>query len=112
VLRPIVQRIQDGVQREVSDLDLECFRCELVVMLEGHREQLFPSLDADPVRVERGRKYARVWKGTSCYAFVELSTGDILKPASWREPAKHARGNIFNPDALGCCGPYGVAYMT
>jgi hypothetical protein len=24
--------------------------------------------------------------------------GDVLKPASWRMPAKHARGNIFDED--------------
>jgi len=32
----------------------------------------------------------------SCWAFVDLETGDIFKPATWRAPAKHARGNIFD----------------
>jgi len=25
-----------------------------------------------------------------------LENGDVLKSASWRAPAKHARGNIFD----------------
>lgn len=32
----------------------------------------------------------------SIVAFIDKNTGDILKPASWRAPAKHARGNIFS----------------
>jgi hypothetical protein len=24
-----------------------------------------------------------------------IKPGDLLKPASWKSPAKHARGNIF-----------------
>lgn len=31
------------------------------------------------------------------------SRGDILKPASWKIPAKHARGNVFSPGENGCC---------
>jgi hypothetical protein len=29
-------------------------------------------------------------------AFIDKKTGNILKPASYRVPAKHARGNIFS----------------
>lgn len=29
--------------------------------------------------------------------------GDILKPASYKAPAKTARGNVFQPGLLGCC---------
>ena len=48
----------------------------------------------------------------SAYAFIDKSNGDVLKPASWNAPAKHARGNIFADDnGLNCCGPYGIAYL-
>lgn len=44
------------------------------------------------------------------YCFI-APNGDILKPAGWSGPAKHARGNIFAEDnGLKCCGPFGVAY--
>lgn len=62
-------------------------------------------------------------RGRSVYCFIALEDftnktlgsikkGDIMKPASFAQPAKHARGNLFNADGgMGCCGPYGVAYM-
>lgn len=31
----------------------------------------------------------------SVHSFVEVSTGDIFKAASYKAPAKHARGNIY-----------------
>lgn len=48
---------------------------------------------------QSGRKYVRIVKEDSqdmVYAFVEIKTGDIYKPATWAAPAKHARGNIFD----------------
>ena len=32
----------------------------------------------------------------SVWGFVNKKTGDILMPAGWKAPAKHARGNIFD----------------
>lgn len=54
-----------------------------------------PQLEIDP----KGRNYARIVKveshgGKSVYCFVDKDNGDILKAASWKAPAKHARGNI------------------
>lgn len=48
----------------------------------------------------------------SVYVFVEKATGDILKSASWKVPAKGVRGNIFSENATACCGPYGAVYFT
>ena len=62
---------------------------------------------------ELGRRYARVFRrdgvGRQCYAFVELTFGDIYKPASWKSPAKGVRANIFASDYMKACGVYGVA---
>jgi hypothetical protein len=33
--------------------------------------------------------------GGSVHSFVEIATGDIFKPATYKAPAKHARGNIY-----------------
>jgi hypothetical protein len=39
-----------------------------------------------------GRKsYGRI------VAFIDKATGDIFMPASWKAPAKHARGNVLSP---------------
>lgn len=72
-----------------------------------------------------GKKYIRVLSGDivpespeklhnrSAYCFVNILNGDILKPAGWAGPAKHARGNIYNPadKVMDCCSRYGVAYL-
>lgn len=48
-----------------------------------------------------GKKYVRLFtfnprtNGRSCYCFVDKTTGDVLKSASWKAPAKGIRGNIF-----------------
>lgn len=48
------------------------------------------------------KRYAKVIKHTEnqtfVFAFIDLGNGDILKPASWRAPAKHARGNVLDAD--------------
>ena len=49
--------------------------------------------------------------GESVYAFVEKETGAIFKPAGWKAPAKHARGNIFDQNPISCCNPHGVKYL-
>jgi len=55
--------------------------------------------------------------GLSAWGFVALQdnpskgikVGDLLKPASWSAPAKHARGNII--DGTAKYDKYGPAYM-
>jgi len=67
--------------------------------------------------VKFGQKYAQVWNGTTIWAFIALTdevtkaqqVGDLLKPASWRAPAKHSRGNVITGTAA--YGPYGPEYL-
>jgi len=47
----------------------------------------------------------------SIHCFVDKNNGDILKAATWRAPAKHARGNIFNENCLKNVNGYGAAYL-
>src|SRR5436189_184485 len=54
------------------------------------------------LRLERGKRYGRVVRieagqtSGSAHAFIDATNGDVLKPAGWKAPAKHARGNIFD----------------
>lgn len=50
-------------------------------------------------------------RGGSAYAFIDNETGDILKPASWAAPAKHARGSIYAEDPVKCCEEHSVTYL-
>ena len=57
-------------------------------------DHLVKSLREEP----KGRKYSKITDGSCVCCFVEKSTGDIFKPAGWKAPAKHVRGNIFSKD--------------
>jgi hypothetical protein len=43
-----------------------------------------------------GRKYVKVIGGGGVHSFVNMINGDVLKPAGWSKPAKHARGNVYD----------------
>ncbi len=72
--------------------------------------------------VERGRRYLRIVSTVrtaageltdqrSAFAFIDTKTGNVLKPAGWRGPAKHARGNVFAVDGgISCVGAHGIAH--
>lgn len=60
--------------------------------------------------------------GSSVYCFVclkdghtktlgNLTAGDIHKAASFKVPAKHARGNVFHPDFDKCLTKHGIVYL-
>jgi hypothetical protein len=72
----------------------------------------FPILPLPKFTIKDGKRYIRVFRDNSCYAFIDKTTGDVLMPASYKTPAKHPRGNIFNSDGgLDCTAPYGIAYL-
>jgi hypothetical protein len=75
----------------------------------------FTHSPSDKVEVKLGRKYAKVIKlarnyidgergietrqGGCVHTFVDMTTGDILKSASWAAPAPNGiRGNVFSDD--------------
>lgn len=77
-----------------------------------------PLFGAEKLSIERGPRYIRVVKGAvsgtsgrSVYVFIDTKNGDILKSASWKAPAKHARGNIFDANPLGAVTVYGGRYL-
>lgn len=66
--------------------------------------------------VEMGRRYARLVRddgsSRSVHCFVDLTNGDVLKAASWKTPAKHARGNVLSADnGVGGLTAYGAKYL-
>lgn len=81
------------------------------VILENHERQGF-TFAPSTLSIERGRRYARIVSTDAgsryAFAFVDLESGDVLKPDGWKGPTKNfARGNIFDPERLGV-GAYGA----
>ena len=69
-------------------------------------------------KVELGSKYAKIEAhdegSRRVHSFVDRRNGDILKAASWRGPAKHARGSVLEEDfGIKSSGAtvYGVRYL-
>ena len=62
-----------------------------------------------PLVAKKGSKFMKIQNGGSVWGFVSMydgefqgipiKKGDLMKPASWRAPAKHSRGNIFDGTA-------------
>lgn len=97
----------------VTAEQLSSFLMTLEEHLSKHSKIL--KVSSPVLSVMKGRRYARIveerQEQRSVYAFVDMSNGDLLLPATWKAPAKHARGNILDGTALAACGPFGVAYL-
>jgi hypothetical protein len=77
---------------------------------EAHRAKMYPNIPVATWELQRLQKRARIKREGAAHCFVDYATGDVLLPASWSAPAKHARGNIFDAaNGLGSMGPYGPA---
>lgn len=114
---------------EVSVADWPVKPPELVAFVQAVQNNImsedrvsYPNLNPVTLSIHWGRKFARVvtcrnadGSDLSVYCFVELSTGDIYKPASYTKQAKHARGNIRRGDQSnwwnGTLNSVGVRYL-
>lgn len=61
---------------------------------------------------DRGSAYAFIDMTGGSIGGVNHARGSVLKPASWKVPAKHARGNIFDAtNGLSRMDFHGPAYL-
>lgn len=101
---PIVKSFVDKVNAERKE------RYKDMKFMEGRTD----------LSVEIGNKFIRLWDGTCCWGFISrvdgdlkgapIKKGDLLKPASWKSPAKHSRGNII--DGTARYSEYGPTYLS
>lgn len=83
----------------------------LNVEFEAYYSKRFKNLDIPVVKIDLGTRYIKLKHQDGIYCFIDATNGDILKAATWRAPAKHARGNIYKVDWLESFGPYGTKYL-
>jgi len=97
---------------------IDQFLVELQKRMDAYdTKQNYSANQNDQVAVEFGSRYARVIKSIgssrSAYCFVDLTTGDLLKSAGWKAPAKGSRGNIFADDfGMSACERYTLVYFN
>tara|TARA_R100001015_G_C4530383_1_gene96968 strand:- start:18 stop:374 length:357 start_codon:yes stop_codon:yes gene_type:complete len=76
-------------------------KCREIVQADGRGEMGYD------LTYSEGRKYIKVIMTVqpsnpnhnmqrSSWAFIDKTNGDVLKCASWKAPAKHARGNLMD----------------
>jgi hypothetical protein len=76
----------------------------------------FPNNPRPTIKIQRGSRYVRLVRcdhGSetgSAHCFVDTTNGDVLKAASFKQPAKGARGNIYTPENYGVY-PFGAKYL-
>ena len=84
-------------------------------MKDVYMTKNFPALQRPVITADVGRRYAKLLvsdaSSRSVYCFVDLTNGDVLKAATWKAPAKHARGNIFANDPTAGVNVYGANYI-
>lgn len=121
-----IAAVNAGKAAPSFEAQLEKFVAFAQKVLDDYMSKNFPgrpgySYEKPKLEIMRGGRYCRIVRretangqviGRSAWAFVDSTNGDILKPAGWKAPAKHARGNIYDePNWSKWIGPYGPAYL-
>jgi hypothetical protein len=115
-----VLNVDTDRDKQTVKAEVKAFANRLSVMIRKHYAEHYPSLAAPVITVSWGRRYAKMITThtgrsggqQSAYGFVDMTNGSILKAASWKQPAKHARGNIFGHDkGMNCCNIHGIRYL-
>ena len=91
----ILHPIELHYQRSIPEMVLDWTK-ELVIRLQEDYDRRYPN-SSDPVRLEvkSGRKYLKINQiNGGVHAFVNKTTGEVFKPASWNAPAKHVRYDL------------------
>jgi len=85
---------------------------------QGKGNKSIEDIYANMLTVKKGKKYWKIIStpdngpNGSVFAFIDTTNGDVLKAATFKAPAKQARGNIYDKmNGLGSMGPYGPAYL-
>ena len=89
ILHPIEQLYQRSIPEMVLD-----WTKELVTRLQADYDANSKA-GRYKFEIETGRKYQKIYaKNQGVHAFVNKTTGEVFKPASYKAPAKHVRYDL------------------
>jgi hypothetical protein len=118
IAEELVKMAKEMVAEEVPGFDaaFRDFMDYCQKMRDDYYSQQFPNNAREPLDAMVGGRWIRIVTiqghgGKSAWAFVDKTNGDVMKPAGWSAPAKHARANIFDRGSWKKVGPYGPAYL-
>jgi len=84
----------------ITHEEVEAFVARCQALINDYYARNYQNVKPPFLSVMYGDKNARVVAqnadstSRSCWCFVSLENGDVLKSDGWKRPAKHARGNI------------------
>ncbi len=100
-LEPILNN--DAVHATMREIDFE-ERSKFILV--------FTKMKNDPHGCQQRHAYCFIARcDTESKALGKVKAGDVLKCASWKAPAKHARGNIFADNPHAGCNKWGTDYL-
>ena len=89
----ILHPIELHYQRSIPEMVLDWTK-ELVTRLQKDYDRQYTS-GSYKFEIQTGRKYHKiVAKNQGVHAFVNKTTGEVYKPASYKAPAKHVRYDL------------------
>ena len=81
-------------QRSIPEMVLDWTK-ELVTRLQEDYDSNNYTSDRYKFEIQTGRKYHKIYaKNQGVHAFVNKTTGEVFKPASYKSPAKHVRYDL------------------
>lgn len=90
-ITPFLQALENRLNEYKKRMNYTYFDSYSVFASEGSKYfKVYKTENKSGTLMENGKK-----KG-SIVCFVDKVTGDIYKPATFRAPAKHARGNVLS----------------
>ena len=90
----ILHPIELHYQRSIPEMVLDWTK-ELVTRLQEDYDSNNYTSDRYKFEIQTGRKYHKIYcKNQGVHAFVNKTTGEVFKPASYKAPAKHVRYDL------------------
>ena len=90
----ILHPIELHYQRSIPEMVLDWTK-ELVTRLQADYDSKHYKSGRYEFEIQTGRKYHKiVVKNQGVHAFVNKTTGEVYKPASYKAPAKHVRYDL------------------
>ena len=83
---------QTGIKQRVKEWCVDLCR-----VLDADFERQYGNVrlhETGGFQLTTGRKYHKIMWNKSVHAFIDINTGEVYKPASWRGPAKGVRYDL------------------
>ena len=98
--------VEDGVKKYEDAINGQMMRSQFSKMFKERQQKVVARKAQKFYRVEMHE----MGKAGSIHAFIDISNGDIFKPAGWKQAAKGARGNITDQRYIDFVAKFPHAY--